>query len=307
MPNIHVPGFSDRSTPPVNPVGAEVEATLQAFVEYGFHRPADITASALMAGLGRPFLPQEMPPAEHLPDVGFDTKQYFATVVQPELAHGIRQSDERTFKLAHHMGRVIGANGVDGPLMKFHPPLQIEDKVIKVDGHEVPYAAENGCVIEYGMGLNGLFSHVKNARADRYHVYGIHRSRAEVTVIRGALEYMGLSEGQIHVVDRGIAKRVDELLKSREHTEADIVIASRVHGAGPELRHGLAKSVGLLRKDGLLVARGPQHYSKGFDYNSVASRIKTNRQFEVLVDHPFTDYAGGEHLDASRLIVARKI
>jgi hypothetical protein len=285
----------------------EAQGLFAAYDDHGFERPPELTATALLMGTCKAFVPDQMPSAYTLKDLTPRSQQYFANVVQPDLAYGARRQNPQTLALAHQAGRAFGSAGLSGEIITFNPPLELGPQEIEADGHRIPYSIETGQVIEYGMGINGLFTHLQNVQAGRYQVYGVHRGRSEVAVLQGICDYYGIAEDKVSLAYQGIARHVAEKLKTAKEP-ADLVVASRVHMAGRELRYGIDKSAGLLRTGGLLVARGPQVDEGGMGYNQVGRCIESNRKLKTMLDVDYRNpHVPKGIIEPNRLIVAQKI
>ena len=299
MVNIHTPGLPGYSGGE-NDVQIEARATANALQACGFDVPSDITVRALISGIGKAFIPGELPPAEQLSDVSLATRRYFGTTVQPSLRRASRLGDQNTEALAYQVGRLIGTgNAVP------HPGVTFSDNQLFADGYVIPYAVESGTVLEYGLGLNGLFAHVANLKANRYHVTGIHKSSAEVTVLRGLAAAQGVKESSITLLDKGVSHQVTAILKSAA-LDADLIIASRVHQAGSDLRPGLVNASKLLRHGGLLVARGPRRFAAGIGYDQIAKILDFATDMHVSLNQEFAIKTSPGQSELNRLIIAEK-
>lgn len=291
---------------PASILANEMTVVRSMYAELGFERSDEVADDPLVAGIAKAFVPDQFPHAKSLANASIPVKHYFETTLQPALQKGIQSGNEQVFALAHQVGRVLGAAeqaGVRHPI----PPVKIEEDSVSADGHTVPFAVETGHVVEYGMGLKGFTSHIKNIQAGKYKLTAIHRRKSEAAVLQGLADFYELPESGITIADKGIAHRSGELLKQQGPGSTDLIIASRVHDAGTELRTGLTKGEKLLHIGGLLVARGPVEYPKGMNYNQVASALHKAFTLHVEVDATFDEVIGSGHTDPSRLIVARKI
>jgi hypothetical protein len=290
------------------PVMAELAATANAFRECGFSLPPGLAPPDLLAGVGFPYLPNEFPPAEFLSTMGPEARHYFSHVVQPDLLQALQEPKAKSLRLGHQIGRLIGANGSAGPLFSPQPPMEIRPEAIAVDGHVIPYEIKTGRVIEYGMGVNGLFAHLQALKRRQHNVYGIQKTAAETAVLRGVADYHHLDRDRLVIADRGIAYRVQQLVRSaRTQGLADIVVASRAHGAGEELLFGIAKAAQLLRVGGLLVARGPSQHILGSGYDAISHQISEDSGLRILLDHPYDLASSNGVPDPNRLVVAEKV
>lgn len=291
---------------PPSAVDNEATATIRAFEACGFTLPTDMTTSALFSGIGGAFITEEFPPAQLLPDVGLATRAYFGKTVQPTLERSARRQDEKSLQLAYQVGRLMGA-AMDAELLTAHPPLDIVEDTIGVDGHLLAFDVQTGTVIEYGLGFNGLVTHIRNVKAGQYSVIGIQKTLGETMALQGLADYNGVPSDNFQILDRGIEYRTKGLLREGNQPAADLVVASRVHGAGQDLRTGINRASQLLRPDGLLVARGPSHYSQGLGYDTLAGIVLKSPELEVVVNHKFDIPTPRGRREENRLVVARRV
>ena len=299
---IVIHGLPNTGTRAEDPVRTEVDAALQLYEQHGFTIPKDLSATGFMTGIGKAFMPEEFAPARYMPNAGLETKQYFAKVVQPELTDTTRRGEAHSLTLARQLGRVIGAGALSKSLIRPNPPLEITPDVITVDAQTVPHKIEAGNIIELGMGINGLFSHFRNVRAETYNVLAVQHTVPEVQVLRGLADYLGLDDQQCAVTEQGIPKTVDALIANGHTGAVDAVIASRVHNAGADLQYGIRHSGTLLHEDGLLIARGPRRYPNGYSYDDVARQVQHDPQLHVTLNHTFTIPTPYGRPEANRLI-----
>ena len=304
MDYTRLPEMPNRPEP--TQLDVELTGVMNLYTGLGYVVPVDISKSSLLAGVGKAFMPDQFPPVQALPGLSQHSMAYLGQEVQPALYKSARQGDERSLALAAQFGRAVGAATSENKAMIIHPPLTVDSAHIHVDNQSVPFSVETGRVVEYGMGVNGLFTHLRNIQAGAYAVTAIHRSRAEVAVLQGVTEFYGVSSAQLDVIDRGIAYRSGSLLKQQGQESTDLIIASRVHEAGSELRTGIIKGERLLRKAGLLVVRGPRIYSKGIGYDQVADQMHKSKNLQVAVDQQYDEKVGGGQVDHSRLVIASK-
>ena len=304
MDYTRLPDFGVPAAP--DPVEPEFAATVAALEECNLEAPQDVSTYTLIAGVGRAFLPEELPAAEHLTEASEETRQYFDKVLQPALEKGVRLSDPRVLGLAYQLGRLLAANSRAQDFKNTNPPLEVTPRNIYVDGRVVPFSIETGNVIEYGMGVNGLFTHFRNVGAGRYSITSIQKTRGEKAVLEGMADYFGITDDQMTILDRGIGYRMGGLLASGGHQSADLIVASRVHGAGADLKTGIAKGSRLIRIGGLLVARGPRTAKGTVGYDEVATQINRLPNMGMVLDHEFIEDGPRGRQEPSRLIVAER-
>jgi hypothetical protein len=289
-------------------LGAETQATFDAIHKCGLEVPGDITGSTLLAGFGRAFLPGELPPASYLPDIGSATKQYLDRIAQPNLVRGAQRGDEKVFQLAHQIGRLMSVGYNSGQLMTLHPPLKINKSEISVDGKITDFDPINGKVVEVGMGINGLASHLSNVRRGLYTVTGVHRSATEATLLRGFTEHQAIGEDALEITEDGIGKAFNSLSELSKEEKADLIVISRAHPAGRELRFGLMRVGSILRDSGIIVARGPKTYKQGMGYKDVFNVMNRNPSLNVTMNYDYLLPLPSNGMpEPNKLIIAEKI
>jgi hypothetical protein len=297
-----LPGLEGARSDPTRP---ELDATAQLYEAHGFELHGDMSGAGLLVGIGRAFVPDQLPPASMIANAGASTQQYFNNTVQPALRSGLEKNNPQTMALAIQLGRLIGASIRYKRLINAEPPVVVEAGNLTVDGHTFPFKLATGNILEYGMGLNGLASHAKQVRAEQYNVIAAQRNPSEVIVLRSAARYLGLDEQQMAITDQGIPHTVNGLIANGNSGLIDAIVASRVHGADTDLRYGIANSAELLHEEGLLVARGPRLYRQGHDYDRVLRQVRGDSRLQLAHTHTFMNPAQYPP-EACRLVVARK-
>jgi SAM-dependent methyltransferase len=96
---------------------------------------------------------------------------------------------------------------------------------------------------------------------------------------------------------------VQTLLDNDGPHTLDIVMASRVHSAGNDLMVGIMKAGRLLRRGGLLVARGPRRYNTG-GYDQILAQIKRDPAMTVVANQIY-NHSSPIGPESNRVIVAR--
>jgi hypothetical protein len=158
------------------------------------------------------------------------------------------------------------------------------------------------------MGVNGLVSHMGQIRKGAYTVIGVHRSTAEVAVLRGFSEYQQIDLQALEINSLGINKTLSRISEGSTDERADLLVASRVHMAGRELRTGMQQAGSVLREGGLVIARGPNHYNQGVGYTDILNVIKRNPELRVQLTHGYNlPLASTGRLEPNILVVARKV
>lgn len=318
-------------------VAHELRDCIGALSETPFKMPSEMDAESFLDGISYAFLPHQVAPAETLTVLTPDSRRYLSREVQPSLQHGAEVGVPEVRRIAWHVGRVIGALNSSrlmtgaGQVPVVHigenlfggpsegSPVVVNENSLEADHSEVDFQVRNGQVIEFGLGMNGLYSHLNAIRGGRYRVLGIHHTAGEVALLEGVRDYNEVSPDDMQLVSSGIERSVDALaLDERELTygeqwnRADLLVASRVHMAGEELMYGISRSSEVLRDDGLLVARGPSKAqvnkktsSEGVGYNEVLDTVEQDPEMEILVNSSFVLIDSQDKVESNRLIVAK--
>jgi hypothetical protein len=289
-----------------NPVKPEFDAAMDLYTDYGFVQPKDITIAAFICGVGGAFITEELPPAQHLPDIGPTTKRYFGNEVQPTLIEDARRGEAKALDLAHQVGRLISAAHISGMMQTEKPlPFDMVSGTVLVDGRQVEYEPAAQTVVDYGMGMVGLITHLKNVKSNQYALTGIQKTRGEAKALQGMVDHHKQSD-VVGVLSGGITKNAAMLIGNNGEGIIDVVVASRVHSAGDDLENGIKLGSQLLHKGGLLVARGPRRYDHGTDYDRIHDIIKRDPKLAIEVNHAYTRTSHSRSVEPNRAIVARK-
>lgn len=294
-------------------VVSELEHVVDDFTKLGFRVPREFAVQDLFCVAGQPFAPNELPPVQVLKDLPQNWQGYYGEVVQPEIRQRIEDQDPEVLELGMQVGRVIAASGTTGPLMRHTLPLTIDKNGVTVDNKRIDRPVPHGgIIIDYGMGTNGLYSHLENVKEGQYKVYAIQRGIGEVALLNGILDYNGVPEDVVTVESGGIADRVHFLLDNGAAGMGSMVIASRVHMAGEDLREGIRVAADLLHEDGLLVARGPRNphfedldlmgYDEVYDMVAEDEALKLEPQ-----SYTFASIDSYDEREPNRLVVARRL
>lgn len=294
-------------------VTQEFMACIDALEDTPFKMPKDIDGKSFVEGIAYAFLPHQIAAVDQIRDMSPSTKEYFKHEVQPNLMGGAEQGIPQVMRVARHIGRVLTAmnkSGLSEVEYDADAPLKIGSDFIRADGYDVPFHVETGRVIEWGMGISGLDTHISNLRAGRYYLYGVHHTAGETEVLRGAMDYHGIPPEISKLGHAGLIDEVDMLIADSDWNEADLIIASRVHMAGDDLLYGVESSGQLLRDGGLLVARGPRkslsHSAETVGYDEVATIIDGDENMKFQVNYAFAHIASNGDIEPNRLIVAEK-
>lgn len=198
-----------------------------------------------------------------------DEVQHFITEVQPRVLQGIDDREPAFLALGEAVGGLLAAESEQAfPFVRFHPPFSIENGELHISGQTQPINFDQGLVVEFGMGLNGLAAHVPRLKEGAYVVVALSQNAGEAALLDGMAEYFGVG-GQVANLEVGIEKGIDRLLpqnpkapfESPFYRGVDLVVATHVHFAGEALRYGLNRAPELLRDDGLLVTHLPSDLS----------------------------------------------
>jgi|GEM_PF-1161845 len=293
--------------PGAKPKGdAEFDILSDAFREYGFTEHPDFTKSALMAGVAGAFAPEEMPPAERLPDLSLTTKQYFKNEVRPTLSKDAESGSDQALDLARKTGAYISAYAMKHPAFVLgQREFSIGDQTMSIDGHEQGYDIQTGWIIDYGMGLSGLMNHMDRIREEKYSVVGLQKDAGETALLEGIAMHRKLDEQQLQIYAGGITRNAGEMVKNGSAGIADAIIASRVHSAGSDLEAGIDMSSQLLRPEGLLVARGPRRFAAGTDYDKLFKRVRQDPKMRIVTNRQFVRRVATRQTEDLRSFVAR--
>lgn len=276
------------------------------YTDYGFQWDDGIGPNGLYLGVGGAFLGPQVPPPRYLEELPPKMQTYFEQKVQPVLDKDFRAGHGKAIAMAQQVGHVFGAIGLVRPDDSDVQVVITDDKLV-IEGREIAHDGVNGRVVEYGIGMNGVYSHIRNLQAGQYAVYGVVHGDAEAEVLDAAREHMGFSEEQLLIECGGLVECIGDMVEAGDEGDADLVIASRVHAAGDELRYGIDEAAMLLRAGGLLVACGPRVKGWGYDYDQVGEQIAELDSMEVVYDESFDITIPKRPLEPNRLVVARKI
>ncbi len=308
MAEIIFDGQSLQSMPPDVPVMQQMDGLRYMYTDYGFKWDDGIGPNGLWLGVGRAFVGPQVPPPSQLEELPVHMQTYFERTVQPVLARDFRAGRGKAIEIAQQVGHVFGAIGLARPDNAV-VPVRITDNTLVIEGREVAHDGVNGRVVEYGIGMNGVDSHIRNLQAGRYVVSGMVHGDAEAEVLDAARAHMGFSEEQLMIECGGLMQCIGDMVDNGDDGKADLVIASRVHAAGDELRFGIDAAATLLRVGGLLVACGPRvkTWEDDYDYDFVGEHITGLGGMEVVWDESFDKAMPKRPLEPNRLVVARKI
>lgn len=296
--------------PVVDPTVDELLTAVNMYQSIGFDLPSTISRNDFFSAVSYPFLANETPPADLLKSLTASEQTYFAEEVQPALGYGVEAQIPAAVAFAKQIGSVLGANGQEGSLCLFAPPVNIRPKVIEADQKQAIHTIDSGdgpgLVIDYGMGANGIYTHLDNIKKERYAVAAIQLGLGEVAVLEGVRNYHGVTNEQMVISAGGITRQVDRILDGGGAGQADLIIASRVHMAGDDLRHGIEFSEDLLRPGGLLVARGPRQCPEYVGYDEVADMIEDDGGFDIISNYTFVQHSSHDEIESNRSIIAQK-
>jgi hypothetical protein len=304
-----ISGFS-QPNPDIGPraFAREHAATITALGECGI----DLSQSSvgkdsrkLIEAIGSTFL-HEVAPVQYMRGVTAEERRFIGNDLQPRFKKLLRQEDGGALTVAHQLGRLMGSDGRN--IVKVNHPVNVQKDKVVTDGVAVPFEIKTGLVIEFGMGLAGLYSHIQNVKSGLYRVTGVHASKPETQLLKGIAEVNKVNgPNAISITDEGITKSINDLLSDPEATTADIVIASRVHPAGVHLASNLSKISKILRPGGLFVGRGPRRYKQGINYDQVARGVLQDPSMAQVINKTYNlPGAPRGAQEPNRLVIASK-
>jgi hypothetical protein len=260
-----------------------------AYEAHGFTVTNDMTKAALLFAAGQPYVPDQLPPAMHLPDVDMDTKHYVSREVHPAIYTGLAKGSEATKALGWAAGRFIGATIEHNTVLNFQPPVEIADNLLLVGDHGVEYDIQSGKVVEIGLGITGVAAHIDNVRKGRYSLAGITNSSSEVMLLDGISSYFDLTDDELMNDASGITACIQEMLETSAYAgQLDALIASRVQSA-KDLPVAMRNASALLRPGGLVVATGPRQHPRGTGYREVRQILHGDPRLKMLVDDKYIE------------------
>lgn len=284
MPNV----FNMRpSTPRITPGGSDSskysELVEESLAPFGYTRPTDLTNTALVVGIGNLFFPSEFPTdAARMPDVGFATKLLFVKTICPNIEKARRINPKSLKGLARHVGQLVGSLYLSSKI-NVSSPFSISANGLTTDGITEPFQlSKNATVIDFGMGLSGLVAHKDQLKRRNYNVLAVQENMVVATALQGVIDSLGIPDDTIEIADDGMERASSRLVLDATPRAADFVIASRVHGAGLQLRSAVAKAPLLLRRGGIVLARGPSRYAAGYDYTKVLQQMQKTQTLQII-------------------------
>lgn len=283
----------------------EANALRYYYEDLGFKGADEVGPERLYYGTGSAFVGSQLPLPSTWEDVSKGTREYFTDVVHPVLAHKFETGHPSAIAVAEHVGRITAVNGMIS--QSVYTPVRIGSDKLMIENFEVPHEGVDGQVIEYGLGLRGMDSHWRDVPQGRYSVYGVVHGDAEAFILNAARDRAGMTEEHMTIESGGIVQRIGAIISAGYRDAADLVIASRTHAAGEELRAGIDMASILLRQGGLLVAVGPCDLRRGYDYAEAPAQIEAHPSMEVVADESFAVDTPYRNDESNRLVVARRI
>lgn len=308
MPELFYLRTTQPSHAPSSPSSHEASQKVEnSLVQYGYNHPPDMTKTALLVGIGNIFFPTEFPSdTARMPNVGPATKQLFAKTIRPALEKAVRTTSQETEVLARQVGQMTGALILGGKV-GLSTPFTMTAESISADGvRSALYFEGDANVIDFGMGLSGLVAHADQLKKGKYAVMAIQENPVVTAALTGAAEALGIPMSRMQMLDEGMGRAASRLSLAEASDRADLVIASRVHMAGTQLREAIAKTPLLLRKGGVILARGPVKYPAGYDYGKVLAQLKKTPTLRVLNAKTQTIVTGKGNRETIGTIVAQK-
>jgi|GEM_PF-3679799 len=287
------------------------EATAAAYNAHDLGQPPEPIPDAYYPStffhvLGGAYVADEFPPIDYIPNMVEGNKEYFAGV-QAAIQENADNPSPETIRLGEACGRWMVATAGIGLMRPTPAGVRIEEHHLVTDEARVPLELVDKNVIEYGMGMKGLWSHKESLVNGRYAVTHIGASRLENIVLRGIAEQYDIPESLLRLEHGGIASTVKDLAMSSDYSgKVDVIIGSRVHGA-PDLAVGIeyARS-NLLRAGGLLALRGPKNYKHGTSYEEAAEvAIREFGPASVLADEHFMHVTSTMTTEPDRTLIVR--
>jgi hypothetical protein len=295
----------------IDPKTVEMKTLAEMYVDMGIGRMPDCTQEDFFAVVAHPFLINEIPPAHLLDSFSEDQQVYLFREVQSPIGIGSENGDPAILSLGRQVGRVLGSSAAMSARELSDSPVNIGDDVLEVDQkqvrHNISAADGPGLVIDMGMGINGMFWHAQNVKRERYVVAAIQRGAGEVAVLHGLRDYNNIPDARMSIYAGGIAANVDRILAAGDTEQADLLIASRVHMAGDDLRYGMNYSEELLRPGGLLVARGPRKAPGVIGYDEVLDIIEDDGDYDIISNYTFVTHSSQGDIEANRSFIAQKV
>lgn len=247
------------------------------------------------------YIPSELPSIEELRG-GAQGKRLLRAYVDT-LNDGALAGDKECLDFGTRLGRVFAA-AIDARMAMPDPPMEFLPGNIIVDGESIEYDTADKLIVEYGLGFNGLVSHLHNLKAKQYTVAGICKDAAEVAFLSGLASYHEVELDSQLTLDYGLEACVNDMLNSSYAHHVDVVVASRVHMAGRSLRKCITKAPDLLHEGGILVARGPRESSIGIGYSAIAHHIRADSRLRVSRQQHTTRRTVNNTIQDNQLIVA---
>lgn len=292
------------SSPSSHVVSQKVENSL---VQYGYNHPPDMTKTALLVGIGNIFFPTEFPSdTARMPDVGPATKQLFAKTIRPALERVVRTTPQEAEVLARQVGQMTGALIIRGNV-GLSMPFTMGAESIGADGvQSALHFGDDAKVVDFGMGLSGLAAHADQLKKGTYTLMAVQENPIVTAALMGAAEALGVNTSRMEVHHEGMERVANRLALSEVATEADLIIASRVHMAGRQLHSVIVRTPLLLKSGGLLLARGPLRFPAGYDYAKVLAQLEKMSSVQIVNKIASTRRGPSGAKESNITIIAKK-
>ena len=288
----------------------EFDALVGAYKACGFDTSHIVTQGSFIHGLAEPFFPGQFGPVQAIQGINNATRQYFGNEVRPTVKKLLREEDSRAYSLARAVGKFVAFSARSGLMNLGEPAMEITANTVELHGRSIPVNLGDTYkyVVDYGMGVIGLITHIKNLRSGLYNAIAVQKEAGEAIALSGIADHYGLPRGRFVPLFGGITNGINNLAGSGWQNTASLVIASRVHEAGVDLRNGIKRAPELLAQGGVLLARGPRRYTEGIGYDEVGNLIRRHPSLRVMVDTEFARARASDGFqEPNRLIAAVKI
>lgn len=284
----------------------ERQAFEASYADCGLIIPEGTERQALRAAVAYPFMPTESHDVIDLHGMSWKGKEYFNKTVHPLINGGIAAEDGQILGLGIATGRYLAA-AVDAGTLNVDPPLHIGQDSVLVDSQLVNVELQGGRVVEYGMGLNGLISHLGNLKDRRYTIAAITKNVGEAVLLDGVAEYFGVANAVINEAG-GIGLSLNDMLRADNEYRGgvNLLVVSRVCASSRELRQGILRASQLLAPDGVMIARGLRINNQGIGYEEIGNLMRRDKLLGIEFEHAYDRWFPSGVRERHKLTVARK-
>lgn len=200
------------------------------------------------------------------------------------MRHGSATGIEKVLQLARAAGRLLGG-AFERDLVAGHPYLAIRGQTVTIPsiGYEYALPQPPQSVIEWGMGVSGLFAHTPNLKRRAYQLTAVQLEPGEAALLEGVAERLEVGGSPLRILAGGIARVTDEMIRYTPPPQADLLIASRVGSAGEQLDYGISHCADLLAMGGFLVVGGRVREG-GRPYHRIAPLLAADPKLRMVAD-----------------------